>query len=212
MLQFPLTPKTEATLKAQADPSSVPGGQRQALAHILYDTQPYPAAGANNLTFFTVARANRFLSNLDTPGALQSGQFLEVYAIAVDLFTPAALANAQADLFAMLYGTAVAALGGPTLELEYNSKLYGPWPLRAFHGLGGVTGFSTFAGAETANNSHPDGGFYLAGPDPMFGGLTFGPNQGFSVTLRWPALAPLPGAVARDLQVSIAGALHRKVV
>jgi len=203
MIKFPIQAKSIRTLETQATPGAVGSGQSQATYDIIYDTGTYTSALTTTMQFFNAGRATQRLTNFGGRGAFPSPQYFECRAITVDLLIPPG-ATAIQDMWSLLYGTGAAGIGGPTIQLEYANKNYGPWPLSFAHGSGGVTGFHTVTNLAFANNSLPDGGIWLGES------VTFKPNQQFSVDITWDAANTL--AANRNIRVNLIGVLHRAVV
>lgn len=202
MLRFPVKGRTLEQLKAMADPPKMQGVS-EAIPFIFYDTALYVDNTTTELTFFTTSRANRQLSNLNPAGTLPSPQYFEVYGFMVDILYPPAAA-AWADVHGLLFGAGATA--APTFEFKLSDKDYGPTPLSALHGTGGIYGFSDAAAApaQYANNAIPDGGWYTDGA------IVIPPMESFSATIRWAAAVDI--AADKYIRVSMAGVLHRKVL
>jgi hypothetical protein len=201
---FPVRPRTMKRLAELAQPNVVPGGQSEALAWQLYDTQLYTSATTTQLTFFAAAPANKFLGNVVSNG-LPTPQYFEVYFFGLDILRVPGNTDVWGDLWRIVNGTGPATLvGTPTWTFTLADKQMGPFPLRGLHGLGGPTGFSTRTSTEYANNGGIDNSFSVDGA------LVIPPTQSFQVDLRWPAAVTLSGNV--QLQVWMAGVLHRRVL
>lgn len=203
MLKFPVRARTLAELQAMAEPQAVQGGQSEAIPAILFDTATYVDNTTTQLTFFTTTRATPQLSNLNGRG-LPTPQYFEAYYAGCDLLQPAGNIDALTDASLVMNGTGTAGQGGPTWQFELANKVTGPYPLAAFHTLGGPQGFTTRTGIEYGNFGPSDGGFCLDGA------IIIPPNQTFSITLTWPAAVNI--AANRDIRIWFAGVLHRRVL
>lgn len=203
MIKFPIKAKSQVALERQATPGPAAGGQSQATYDIIFDTATYTSAATVTLQFFNAGRATTRLTNFAGRGAFPTPQYFECAAITVDMLIPPG-ATAIQDMWSLLYGTGAAGIGGPTIQVTYADKNYGPWPLSMAHGTGGVTGFHTVTNLAFANNSMPDGGIWLGDS------ITFKPNQRFSVDMTWDA--PNTLAANRNIRVNLIGTLHRAIV
>lgn len=203
MLTFPVRARSLKELQSMAEPQVVKGGQSEALAWIFYDTATYVSATTINLSFFTTTRANPQLSNLNGRG-LPSPQYFEGYYFGLDILRVPGNTDVLGDYWRIVNGTGVAGQGGPTWTFTLADKKWGPFPLTAFHGLGGPQGFSTRTAQEYSNNGPADGGFCGDGA------MVIPPNQTFSIDLTWPAAVTLSGNV--DVRPYMAGVLHRRVL
>lgn len=203
MMTFPVRPRTLDELKKLSAPQAVAGGQSEALAWILYDT----ATVLNTSTFLTyygTSRANLQLSNLNGRG-LPEPQYFEGYFYGCDVLRAPGNVDAIGDVWKVMNGTGAIGTGAPTWTFVLADKNWGPFPLRAFHTLGSVRGYSTRTAQEYATTGFADGGF--SGD----GAMVIPPNQTFSVTANWSvALGTLTASV--DLVVWMAGVLHRRVL
>jgi hypothetical protein len=207
MVRFPIKAASRSQLDAISTPGSVPGGQAEVSYHVIYDTVEFPAAGIAQQQYFNTARANTQLTNFGGRGQFPEPQYFRPFALMVDpIIVPAA--TAFVDMHFLLFGTGVAGVGSPTINLTYANKNYGPWPLSMAHGTGGPTGMSdtttAVAGNEMALNSYPDGGIWLGGNT-----VAFAPNQQFEVNIEWDGLTPI--AAASNIRVSMAGVWYRRV-
>lgn len=203
MLTFPVRARTLKTLAKMSQPETVEGGQSEALSWQLYDTVVYTSGTSTNLTLFTTARANRFLSNLNGTG-LPSPQYFEVYYWGIDVLRVPGNTDVIGDVWRIVNGTGTAGQGAPTWAFTLANKEMGPFPLRGLGGLGGPTGFTTRTGQEYANNNT------LLSTFCSDGAVVIPPVQSFEINLRWPAAVTLSGNV--DLQVWMYGVLHRRVL
>lgn len=202
-MRFPVRARTLKQLSEMAQPTTVSGGNSEALAWALYDTATYVSAATTQLTFFTTSRNTPQLSNLNGRG-LPTPQFFEVFYFNLDVLAPAGNSTAIEDTWDIINGTGVAGQGGPSWTFTLADKVMGPFPLRTLQGLGGVRGFTTQTTTEWASNGTDAGTF---GAD---GAVVIPPNQTFSIVLTWPAAVTL--AANRDLVVSMSGVLHRRIL
>jgi len=185
--------------------------QPQSFPHLLFDTQTYTSTTTLNLTFFQAVQADPTLGNIEAPGSFPTPKFFALESIGLDiLLRPAAQAGHAAtgpvDDVAQLV-----LQGRGILQLEYQNKVYGPWPLSAFQASGGPTGFgwatmTAEAQVSYANNGIPNGIGY-----GMNQQIIFKPNANFKVTLRWPAALTLANGNTL-LRVWMYGALYQAVV
>lgn len=207
-VKFPIKPMSRRALEAISTPQSVHGGQAEVSWHTIYDTATYTSAATTRIQFFNAARANEQLTNFGGRGAFAEPQFFRPYCLMVDpIIVPAA--TAFTDMHFLLFGTGVAGVGSPTINLEYANKNYGPWPLSMAHGTGGPVGMSDTTTAVAANemalNSYPDGGIWLGGDT-----VAFAPLQQFSIEIVWDGAVTL-GANC-NIRVAMAGVWYRRVV
>ena len=206
MLRFPVRAKTLAQLKQLSEPQAVAGGTSEAIPWVFYDTQTYVDNTTVNLQYFTQTPANRNLGNLNPAGSLPEPQYFEIYSFNMDVIQAASSTTAWTDLNQLLTGPT--GNGGPIFTFSLADKNYGPWPLTYLHGSGGITGFGLGPAAaaveEYANNSIPDGAFW------MDGALCIPPNQAFGATIAWQAPEDISGNLL--IRVAMAGVLHRRVL
>ena len=202
-MRFPVRARTRQNLVDIANPEKVAGGNSEALAWTLYDTATFVSATTTNLTFFTTARANAQLSNLNG-GGLPTPQYFEAYFFNLDILTPAGNFTPIEDTWDVVNGTGVAGVGGPTWSFTLADKVMGPFPLVTLHGLGGIQGFTTQTTTEWGNNGNGQGTFATDGA------VVIPPTQTFSINLTWPVTVTL--AANRDLRVSMTGVLHRRIL
>lgn len=206
MLRFPVRPKPVSELEQATKPGSVQGGQAEALAWTFFDTALYESGVTTRLPFFTTARANRQLTNLDTPGQLPSPQYFEIHYFGLDLLIPPA-DGAWLDAHRLLMGAV--GDGGPTWEFELANKSYGIFPLTFLHESGGQRGFgfstNTDDAVEYARNAVPDGGWCVDGS------IIIPPQEGFNVELTWENAVTLTGENP-NLRFWMAGSLYRRVL
>lgn len=185
-------------------------GQPQGITHLLYDTQSYVSAATINLPFFQAVQADKTLGNIEAPGSMPTPKYYAIESIGVDILlrpaTSLAVATGPLDDVAQLLFSQRG-----TIELSYQNKTYGPWPLSAFQASGGPTGFGwgVFAAplqVQYANNGVPNGeGFGLNQQ------IILKPNAQFSVILRWAAPVTL-AAGNTNIRVWMYGGEYRAVV
>lgn len=202
-MRFPVRARTLSQLSEMAEPTSVSGGNSEALAWTFFDTAQYTSGTTTQLTFFTTTRANSQLSNLNGRG-LPTPQYFEVYFFNFDILGLAGNASPIEDSWEIQHGTGVAGVGAPTWSFTLADKIMGPFPLYTLHGLGGVVGFTTQTTTEFANIGNGQGTFAVDGA------VVIPPNQTFQMVLTWPAAVTL--AANRDLVVSMTGVLHRRIL
>lgn len=203
MLRFPVQAKSLRQLKSMAEPQPVEGGQSEALPWTFYDTATYVSGTTTRLELFTQTRSNNGLSNLNGRG-LPTPQYFEIYGWTLDVLRAPGDVDVFGDVWGIINGTGATGAGTPTFAFDLADKITGPFPLRMFHGLGGISGYTTRTAQEYANNSFPDGGFWLDGS------IVIPPNQTFKTILVWPSAVTLSGDV--DLQIGMTGVLHRRVL
>lgn len=190
------------------------GDQPESVKHWLYDTATFTDNSTQELTFFTTARGDLSLSNLDSPGSLPEGTYFRIDAIHVDYMnnvsglhyvstaTTGAQDGALNDIGRLMLN------GRGRLLLVVSDKRYGPWPLSAFHGTGAAQGFGwgTFTAEEVGQYGYSgpiDGGGWI-------GGTIFLPSkQSFAVTLNWPAAIDLQNDYR--IRVSFEGLAYRPI-
>ncbi len=206
MVRFPIRARTLQELEALSSPQSVMGGQSEVSYHEIYDTDTYTSAATTQMDFFNTARANQQLTNFAGAGRFPSPQYFIPHCLMVDYGVIRA-ATAFQDMQFLLFGTGVAGVGMPTIDMEYANKRYGPWPLSQAHGTGGPTGMSDTTTADAANqvanNSYPDGGIWLNGET-----VGFAPNQNFRFIINWDGAVTL--AAHLNIRVTVAGEWHRR--
>lgn len=179
-----IKPYTMAQLEAMATPGAVAGGNMETYRAPYYDTQTYPAAGTDLLTFFAATVGDRSLSNMQGGGQFPDPQYHILWNILVDPILPLAAVvadppTALADLHELLV------VGRPFLTLSISDKPYGQIPLQMVHGSGGPRGNgfniagATVAAHEIVEHGPADGGFGLEGS------LVIPPKVNFGLTIRW---------------------------
>lgn len=206
-MRFPIEPMTLAELRALTKPQPVEGGNMEAVPMPLYDTQLYTSATTVVATFFGATQNSDFLSSLAQGGQLPDPDFFRIYSISMDILglEPASNQTNARDVHRILYGQGL--LGAPFAVIRFAGKTYGPWPLSAFHGTGGPTGYKattvTNVGTEVANNGFPDGGLWIGGA------ITLPPLQAFQLRVEWSAPVTLAGNV--QLRMTMWGTRYREI-
>jgi hypothetical protein len=196
----------------------------EAIRQTLYDFQSYPAAGANQLTFFAlpIGQNGKTLSdtNLNLAGQLPKNQEFLIQSIEV-FFSPTTPTVAAAMPSAFGAGAASVQVNDSyivgrsgNLTLTIGSKPYlqeapiGRFPQKAhFETTAGASDAST-AGANLAYRTaygRWSGRPYLLDPVP----LLLPENQNFTVTLNWPEGVQAISNPAR-IGVILDGLLYRR--
>jgi hypothetical protein len=186
--------------------------QPESIPHVLYDTQPYAAAGSAALTFFRSATAanaaDPTLSNFAT-GQLDAGYYFEIHRMHVFIhalanFGAAAAITGAANDVEILHKTARGTVGW-----VYKGKPYGPVPLTYFGRPGGpVPIFAAFGAGTAANNVVSAGETENNGGFPVLGNLILAPATQFTATIQFNATAI---SALTNITLSLMGVLHRPV-
>lgn len=186
---------------------------------IKYDTQTFPAAGGvARLTFFQTANVDPTLSNMEQAGSFPSPQHFQIYGIAKSYLragpSNVVLAASGTNQTGMLNDMdLIERTQRATVTLVISNKNYGPWPLEAFHPLGGGVGFLAITGETGAGNSRAqqygqggpvDGGWYLNGE------LVIPPTVGFSLVVNLAAAQAIQ--VDTLCRLSLVGRLYRRAL
>jgi len=189
-----------------------PGGKgdMEGVPMPLYDTQQYASTVTTQLTFFAAtaaAGAGLFQTNMTQAGQLPNPDFHVIQCITLDVIgldPVVGTGTNDQDLYYILNG--ITAGQSPYASLKFASKDYGPWPITALHGTGGVTGpvAAVAAAPENANNSVPDGGVWIGGA------IVIPPLQAFSLDIRWPAAVTLT-TTPLWLKVGLWGTYYRQI-
>jgi hypothetical protein len=209
-LRMPTVPLTQDDLNRLANPASASDGET--FNHIYYDTQSYPSGGTGSLTFFSTTNTDKTMCNLDQAGQLAAGYYHKIMAFTLDPLdtgtnftaTTTGVRNTGiANDLNTLFNVARA-----TITFYLQSKPYGPWPLAALHGLGGINVYAAGAYAATtqtqyANNSFPDGEFW------QDGGLIISPQMSFYAVLNFAASPTITTTL--NLRLSMPGNLTRPI-
>jgi hypothetical protein len=167
--RYAIEPRTADELAAMVTPAS--GTDLEALPWILYDTNTTAfvnAAVSLDVIFYTAVNVDKTLCNLEAPSQLPIPQVLEVAGMTVDILavpqtTTTGTANGPISDIASILKT-----GRGAVKFTLSNKLYGIFPLTAYHATGGEVGFvsSTFTApvtTSTANNGIFDGGWWVDG-------------------------------------------------
>lgn len=208
-------PATLARLLSMARPGA---NEAESYPDIKFDTVTYPAAGTARLTAFQNVAADPTISNMESAGSFPDPQWFQVYGIAKEYqaagpsnIAPAAAGTNQTGILNdmdLLEKTQRA-----TVTLTISNKNYGPWPLSAFHPLGGGIGFIALgvdggAGSGRAqqygNGGPVDGGWWLNGE------IAIPPKVGFSLVLNLAAAQAI--SVQTLIRFSLVGRLYRRVL
>lgn len=181
----------------------------------LYDTQTYTDNTSTTLTYFTATNSDESLTNLASGGVLPADQALFIHNVYIDYFLAAGTAWASVNAAGVVTGHLndigmlhMAARGRFLLKIR--SKDYGPWPICAFQGLGGVTGGvnGTQAAGVAIEYGHNAQGVG-SGRGALGGGIVIPPQTSFSVRLQWPAAVDLTADFR--IRVTLHGALYRNI-
>lgn len=210
MLPFPVVPKSLEQLQKQANPPSGIGVS-EALPWAWFDQLTYDSGATTTLRFFQRVGAG---TNMEVAGALSAPQFHEIQGFLLDFQVPpqatAAGLNAWGDVWALLFGSGVAAYGVPRFRFNVSQKTQVDVPLWLVHGGGGMDGFG-YALAATAGTDANEYAENAQGPGwPMMGALTIPPTVSFVAEITWPAAVTL--SADRDIVLSMYGPLHRRVL
>lgn len=205
MLRIQAVGKRKAQLEAQVNPASA--NEPEAIPWVYYDTQTIANGAAGPVSFFANSNADKTLSNLEQSGTIPDPFYFEIEAFNLDFLakggTTVTAAGVMEDLAEILYAQRA------IFVFTFAGKEYLRIPATFLHASGGPLGVvSANLTApliyEFANNSFPDGGFYIGKR------ITIPPKQSWQVQLQ---LAGAPTLVAtRTFRVSMAGVLHRRVL
>lgn len=145
--------------------SSVPpsGTSTQNVPWLFYDTQAVTTAVTQDLQFFTGSNVDKTLSNFVGANAIPSPKTFSWYSCGFDIMVKPQIG---ANLGPILDMWEILENQRATWTFTLSDKKLGPFPVRAAHAMGGVTGFlsGTFAAgtlAAYANNGTFDGGFVI---------------------------------------------------
>lgn len=183
------------------------GRSPEAIWHLIYDTKVYTDNSTVSLNFFDSANVGTLdLSNMELPGQFPAPQVFDIHGIFCDLWTAAGVSTSADntgninDIMLLLF------TGRPRWILTIQQKNYGPYPLRALHGLGApaVFGFSS-DGAEILQQAAAD-----RSPGWSYNGsLTIPANTAFQFNVTWQAAQDL--TADWRIQISMTGKLSRAV-
>lgn len=192
-------------LRARSRPQAP--NQPEAFADTLYDTQTYLDNSSVALTFFGAAQPDLTLGNIGA-GSLPDGQYFSIDHISLDAWADAGwvttaaggVTGAADDLGLLLYQ------GRPTLTLTLNNKPYGPWPLLAAGGSGGVDvfGWGTFTAEESLQTGQVRVGGMFVGQS-----IVIPPLVSFRAVVNWSAAQNLTDDYR--LRLSFVGTRYRPV-
>lgn len=180
--------------------------------HIVYDRQPYAAAGQASVSFFSTLSNDPTITNMEAAGQFPSPQWFQPFGICI---TP--MAAGPSNITPGASGTNLTGIQNDwdlitktrraVFTLTIAKKDYGPWPVLALHGLGGAFGFFTNSTAsltsQQVQNGPADGGF---GPQ---GELVIPPNVGWSGRIVLSAAQAV--TVETYIEVAIIGRIYRAV-
>jgi len=180
----------------------------------LYNTQTFTSNSSTQLTFFTATDTNEDLTNIASGGVLPADNVLFLHGIYIDYFiaagtawvtTSAGVVTGAVNDVGMLHLS-----GRGRLILKIRSKDYGPWPISAFQGLGGVNMFlsGTYAATTNLAAAHNAQGVGVGRGD-IGGAIAIPPQTSFKVQLIWPAALTTTGDMR--VRVTLHGALYRNV-
>jgi hypothetical protein len=167
--RYAIEARTASELAAMVTPAS--GTDLEALPWILYDTNTSAFANAAtslDVIFYTATNIDKTLCNLEAAGQLPIPQVLEVAGMTVDILavpqagTSTTVTGPISDIANILKTVRSA------VKFTLSNKLYGIFPLTAYHATGGEVGFisgtyTAVAASSTANNGIMDGGWWVDG-------------------------------------------------
>ncbi len=207
MLRIQAVAKSAEELRKITNPNDA--SQPEAIPWVYFDTQSIATGGSGPMSFFAVTAADRTISNLEQAGTIPDPFYFEIEAFNLDFFChPSANAlntavGALDDLCSILYD------GRATLVFSIAGKEYLRLPATYLHASGGP--MATLAGTMTApnlvsfaTNGVQDGGFYVGKK------IVLPPKQSYQVQLVFGAAVTL--SATRQLRLSMAGVLHRRVL
>lgn len=181
----------------------------------LYDTQTYTDNSTTSLTFFAATVTDQSLSNLPSGGILPADQALFVHNIYIDYINNVS-GNHYVSTGAAVQVGALNDIGRlhingrGRLLLKIRSKDYGPFPMTAFQGLGGVDGGESGTYTATNIDQWANNALGVGSGRGAFGGsIVIPPQTSFKVTLDWPAAVDLQNDYR--IRVTLHGALYRNV-
>lgn len=195
------------------------GRNAETFPDIKYDTQSLPAAGGvTRLTYFSALNNDLTITNMEAAGTFPAPQFFQIYGIAKEYLgagptniAPAAAGTNQTGQLNDI--DLIEKTQRATVTLVVSNKNYGPWPLSAFHPLGGALGFLALGvdgGAGTGRAQQygqggpVDGGWWLNGE------LVLPPTVGFSLVVNLAAAQAI--SVNTNLRLSLVGRLYRRAL
>jgi hypothetical protein len=200
--------KTYAMLREITRPNQA--DQPESQPWVLFDTQPYAAAGSASLTFFKSATAanasDPTLSNFAT-GQLDAGYFFEMHRLFVYIHAvPAAVATVAitgpAQDVQILHKTARG-----NLSWNYKGRPYGGFPLAFFGRPGGpMSTYAPYGTGTVANNIVSTGETENNGGFPVQGNLIIAPATQFTSTMTFISTAI---SAQTNITIAMMGVLHR---
>jgi hypothetical protein len=205
VLRIQAVGKRRGQLEAQVNPASA--NEPEAIPWVYYDSQNIANAAAGPISFFANSNADKTLSNLEQSGTIPDPFYFEIEAFNLDFLakggTTVTAAGVMEDLAEILYTQRA------VFVFTFAGKEYLRIPLTFLHASGGPLGVvSANLTApliyEFANNSFPDGGFYIGKR------ITIPPKQSWQVQIQLAGAATL--VATRMFRVSMAGVLHRRVL
>ncbi len=210
--RYAIEPRTASELASMVTPAS--GTDLEALPWIIFDTNTTAFANAAvslDVVFYTAVNVDKTLCNLEAPGQLPIPQVLEVAGMTVDILaTPLAAAAGPAygplsDIASILKTTR------SVVKFTLSNKLYGIFPLTAYHATGGEVGvtFGTAAagsGASSGNNGIFDGGWWVDGA------IIIPSQQLFVFEIVTSAVALVLSQTPMPVRPGIWGPIHRRVL
>lgn len=204
---YKIVNRTKAQLRSMVSPTSVPGGNLQAIPYVLFDTQLFTDNVTTQLNFFQAVQADQTLGNMNAGGQLPIDTWLEVEYMFITPILPvgnAAVVPTWTDMDLLMH------TGRPTHTLTIQDKDYGQLPASFFGAEGGIRGegFNNAAVAATAEEYANWGngvGFWCGGQ------IIIPPQAGFNARIRW-AVAPNITAATVQVRLSYVGTLHRPIL
>lgn len=183
------------------------GRSPEAIWHLIYDTKVYTDNATTSLNFFDSANVGTLdLSNMELPGQFPAPQVFDIHGIFCDLWTAAGVSTNAAtagnvnDIMLLLF------VGRPRWLLTIQQKNYGPYPLRALHGLNAPVGLlsqtvATVSQQQATNDRSPGWNYN--------GSITVPANTAFQFNVTWAAAQDL--TADWRVQISMTGKLSRAV-
>jgi hypothetical protein len=189
-------------------PSSVSGGNLQAIPYVLFDTQTLTSGTSTQLNYFQAVQADQTLGNMNAGGQLPVDTWLEIEWMFITPIIPTiddAVPDVWDDMDQLMH------TGRPTHTLTIQDKDYGQLPASFFHAEGGITGYGYNVAAVAATaveyaNWGRGIGFWVGGQ------IILPPQAGFNTRLRWNTAPTLPSGTNPLIRVSYLGTLHRPIL
>jgi hypothetical protein len=202
----PFRAKSRQQIQNAVTPAS--GKAQESIWHCLYDTQAFVSATTIRQTFFQTLNVDSTLSNMEAGGQLASPQSFEVHNICVDLLPVAGVSTSASnvgnadDMARILFAIR------PVWTLTISQKSYGPYPLTALHGTGGV---QAFFGTAIATPGSLQYGRNDPSPGWNYYGRIIIPEQvGFKIDVVYAATAVVTASI--NVRVAMFGVLNRRIV